>query len=225
MVPGQRGDRVPRLHPEPPEGMGQLRRALVRIFPGLTVQVSVRVPGLDDRGLREVAPRALEQMRVSVSGKSIMRPEVMGAPLSLRPSFDSSRRYSSTIRACPRPDPFRPPPSSSFSRSWLRSRASCRRAPSRATRAPTTPRCCSDKTSHLVCTGSKLVLETCKGQGGCTDDKSLICDNAKADVGDGCKARRRARACSGGSGPRSCAAAGASLRSSGTAAAAARSTR
>jgi hypothetical protein len=58
-----------------------------------------------------------------------------------------------------------------------------------------TPGSCADKASHLVCTGGKYVLETCKGQGGCTDDKSLVCDNAKADVGDGC-GHDGVRACS-----------------------------
>ena len=58
-----------------------------------------------------------------------------------------------------------------------------------------TPGSCSDKASHLVCTGGKYVLETCKGQGGCADDKSLTCDNTKADVGDGC-GHDGARACS-----------------------------
>ncbi len=58
-----------------------------------------------------------------------------------------------------------------------------------------TPGSCSDKGSHLVCKGGKYLLETCKGAGGCTDDKSLACDNTKADIGDGCS-RDGARACS-----------------------------
>jgi hypothetical protein len=59
-----------------------------------------------------------------------------------------------------------------------------------------TPGSCSDKTSHLVCVNKKYVLETCKGQGGCNDDaKVLVCDNTKADLGDGC-AHDGARACS-----------------------------
>jgi hypothetical protein len=58
-----------------------------------------------------------------------------------------------------------------------------------------TPGSCADKASHLVCVGGKYVLETCKGQGGCTDDKALVCDNTKADVGDGC-GHDGARACS-----------------------------
>jgi hypothetical protein len=59
-----------------------------------------------------------------------------------------------------------------------------------------TPGSCSDKTSHLVCIGKKYVLETCVGQQGCNDDgKTLICDNTKAAVGDGC-AIEGARACS-----------------------------
>lgn len=50
-----------------------------------------------------------------------------------------------------------------------------------------TPQSCSDKTSHVVCINKKYVLETCKGQNGCNDDgKALVCDNTKADVGDGC---------------------------------------
>jgi hypothetical protein len=58
-----------------------------------------------------------------------------------------------------------------------------------------TPGSCADKTSHLVCVKGKYVLETCKGSGGCTDDKSLVCDNTKAAVGDGC-GHEGARACS-----------------------------
>jgi hypothetical protein len=57
------------------------------------------------------------------------------------------------------------------------------------------PGSCADKASHYVCTNKKIVLETCKGPGGCNDDKSLICDNSKADVGDGC-GHEGARACS-----------------------------
>jgi hypothetical protein len=59
-----------------------------------------------------------------------------------------------------------------------------------------TPASCSDKTSHLVCVNKKYVLETCRGQGGCNDEgKTLVCDNTKADVGDGC-GHDGARACS-----------------------------
>jgi hypothetical protein len=58
------------------------------------------------------------------------------------------------------------------------------------------PGSCADKASHLACVGGKYVLETCKGQAGCTDDKTLTCDNSKADVGDGC-GHDGARACSG----------------------------
>src|SRR5258708_7116775 len=57
------------------------------------------------------------------------------------------------------------------------------------------PGSCSDKASHLACSGGKYVLETCKGKGGCTDDKSLFCDTSLADVGDGC-GHEGARACS-----------------------------
>lgn len=58
-----------------------------------------------------------------------------------------------------------------------------------------TPGSCSDKASHLVCVNKKYVLETCKGQNGCNDEgKTLVCDNTKADVGDGC-AHDGARAC------------------------------
>ena len=50
-----------------------------------------------------------------------------------------------------------------------------------------TPGSCNDKASHVVCVNKKYVLETCKGQGGCNDDgKTLVCDDTKADVGDGC---------------------------------------
>ena len=58
-----------------------------------------------------------------------------------------------------------------------------------------TPGSCADKASHLVCVGGKYVGETCKGPAGCTDDKALVCDNSKADVGDGC-GHEGARACS-----------------------------
>jgi hypothetical protein len=57
------------------------------------------------------------------------------------------------------------------------------------------PGSCSDKASHLVCANGAYVLETCKGANGCTDDKTLTCDNSKADVGDGC-GHDGARACS-----------------------------
>src|SRR5215469_13973090 len=57
------------------------------------------------------------------------------------------------------------------------------------------PGSCSDKSSHLVCVKGKYVLETCKGASGCVDDKSLVCDNSKAAVGDGC-GHEGARACS-----------------------------
>jgi hypothetical protein len=60
-----------------------------------------------------------------------------------------------------------------------------------------TPGSCNDKTAHVVCVNKKYVLETCKGAGGCNDDgKTLVCDNTKADVGDGC-GHDGARACSG----------------------------
>ena len=71
--------------------------------------------------------------------------------------------------------------------------ASCHSNPGEA--CSDTPGSCSDKASHLVCTGGKYVLETCKGPGGCNDDKTLTCDNTKADVGDGC-GHDGARACS-----------------------------
>src|SRR5579863_8972672 len=58
-----------------------------------------------------------------------------------------------------------------------------------------TPGSCSDKAGHLVCIKGKYVLETCKGPNGCNDDKGLVCDNTKADVGDGC-GHEGARACS-----------------------------
>jgi hypothetical protein len=60
-----------------------------------------------------------------------------------------------------------------------------------------TPGSCLDKASHLVCMNKKYILETCKGQQGCNDEgKTLVCDNTKADVGDGCE-HDGARACSG----------------------------
>ncbi len=60
-----------------------------------------------------------------------------------------------------------------------------------------TPGSCYDKASHLVCLDKKYVQETCKGAGACNDDgKTLVCDNTKADVGDGCE-HDGARACSG----------------------------
>ncbi len=58
-----------------------------------------------------------------------------------------------------------------------------------------TPGSCTDNASHLVCVKGKYVLETCKGKAGCTDDKSLTCDNTKATPGDGC-GREGSRACS-----------------------------
>jgi hypothetical protein len=59
-----------------------------------------------------------------------------------------------------------------------------------------TPGSCADKKSHLFCLNKKYVLETCKGAGGCNDDgKSLVCDDTKADLGDGC-GHEGARACS-----------------------------
>ncbi len=58
-----------------------------------------------------------------------------------------------------------------------------------------TPGSCVDKSSHLVCLGGKYLAETCKGPAGCTDDKALVCDNTKADVGDGC-GHEGSRACS-----------------------------
>ena len=55
---------------------------------------------------------------------------------------------------------------------------------------------CLSKSSHLVCMNKKFILETCKGQLGCNDDgKTLLCDNTKADVGDGCE-HEGSRACS-----------------------------
>jgi hypothetical protein len=71
--------------------------------------------------------------------------------------------------------------------------ASCRGKP--GDDCSDTPGSCSDKQSHLVCAQGKYVLETCKGKGGCTDDKALYCDNGLADVGDGC-GHEGARACS-----------------------------
>jgi hypothetical protein len=47
-----------------------------------------------------------------------------------------------------------------------------------------------------VCVNKKYVIATCKGKDGCNDDgRSLVCDNTKADVGDGCWPEG-ARACS-----------------------------
>jgi len=71
--------------------------------------------------------------------------------------------------------------------------ASCRGKP--GDECSDTPGSCSDKESHLVCAQGKYVLETCKGKGGCSDDKALYCDNTRADVGDGC-GHEGARACS-----------------------------
>jgi hypothetical protein len=72
--------------------------------------------------------------------------------------------------------------------------ASCHGKPGEA--CSDTPGSCLDKTSHLVCVSQKYVLETCKGAGGCNDEgKTLLCDNTKADVGDGC-GHDGARACS-----------------------------
>ena len=58
-----------------------------------------------------------------------------------------------------------------------------------------TPGSCYDKKSHLVCINKKYVLETCKGQGACNDDKQVVCDNSLADIGDGC-GHEGSRACS-----------------------------
>jgi len=59
-----------------------------------------------------------------------------------------------------------------------------------------TPGSCIDKSSHAVCVNKKYVIETCEGKDGCNDDgKALVCDNTKADLGDGC-AHEGARACS-----------------------------
>jgi hypothetical protein len=58
-----------------------------------------------------------------------------------------------------------------------------------------TPGSCLDNGSHLVCVKGKYVLETCKGKGGCTDDKTLVCDNTRAVPEDGC-GHEGARACS-----------------------------
>ena len=58
-----------------------------------------------------------------------------------------------------------------------------------------TPGSCKDKASHFVCVNSKLVLATCKGKNGCNDDKQVVCDSTRADVGDGCSPEG-ARACS-----------------------------
>jgi len=58
-----------------------------------------------------------------------------------------------------------------------------------------TPGSCKDKASHFVCIDKKMVLATCKGPNGCNDDKQVVCDSTKADVGDGCHPEG-ARACS-----------------------------
>jgi hypothetical protein len=59
-----------------------------------------------------------------------------------------------------------------------------------------TPGSCIDKTSHAVCVNKKYVIATCKGKDGCNDEgRSVVCDNTKADVDDGC-APEGARACS-----------------------------
>ena len=58
-----------------------------------------------------------------------------------------------------------------------------------------TPGSCKDKASHLFCLKGVYILETCKGANGCTDDKALICDATKADLGDGC-GHEGSRACS-----------------------------
>jgi hypothetical protein len=59
-----------------------------------------------------------------------------------------------------------------------------------------TPGSCLDRTSRLICVDKRYVLETCRGQKGCNDDgKTLLCDNTKAAVGDGC-GHDGARACS-----------------------------
>jgi hypothetical protein len=59
-----------------------------------------------------------------------------------------------------------------------------------------TPGSCLDKASHLVCVKKKYVLETCGGKTGCNDEgKTLLCDNSKAAIGDGCGIEG-ARACS-----------------------------
>jgi hypothetical protein len=71
--------------------------------------------------------------------------------------------------------------------------ASCRGKPGEA--CSDAPASCSDKESHLACAQGKYVLETCKGKGGCTDDKALYCDNSLASIGDGC-GHEGARACS-----------------------------
>ena len=71
--------------------------------------------------------------------------------------------------------------------------AACRGKPGES--CSDSPASCTDKASHLVCLEGKFVLETCRGHGGCTDDKSVACDNTTAQVGDGC-GHNGARACS-----------------------------
>src|SRR5580698_618913 len=121
---------------------------------------------------------------------------------------------------------FTPPSPSSFAALVLVALASvallpgCHSNPGEA--CSDSPGSCSDKASHLVCTKGKYVLETCKGPGGCNDDKALTCDNTKADVGDGC-GHEGAHAAP--TGARSSAVATVSSRSSGAAAAGAPSTR
>jgi hypothetical protein len=58
-----------------------------------------------------------------------------------------------------------------------------------------TPGSCNDKASHGVCINKKILIETCRGASGCNDDgKTLVCDNTKAELGDGC-GHDGARAC------------------------------
>ncbi len=71
--------------------------------------------------------------------------------------------------------------------------AACRGKPGES--CSDSPATCLDKASHLVCLEGKYVLESCRGNGGCTDDKSVLCDNTSAQVGDGC-GHNGARACS-----------------------------
>ncbi len=70
--------------------------------------------------------------------------------------------------------------------------AACRGKPGES--CSDSPATCLDKASHLVCLEGKYVLESCRGNGGCTDDKSVLCDNTSAQVGDGC-GHNGARAC------------------------------
>jgi hypothetical protein len=59
-----------------------------------------------------------------------------------------------------------------------------------------TPASCVDRASRLICVDKRYVLEKCSGQRGCNDDgKTVLCDDTKAGVGDGC-AQDGARACS-----------------------------